>query len=454
MEDVNRARSAWQQSLQRPRRTPQVSAPASPVSARNSGSQRLEQLVPGTVVETPVGTCYVVEHSYAPGQCHGAAPLGQLPAHHPSLLAPLHPPSGLEDCADFSTAAFLDTETTGLGVGAGVYAFMVGVGTFENRPENADEGMAYVVRQFFMRSPAEEPAQLYALAALLNERQVMVTFNGRSFDLPLLRARYALNRALLPAEIRRVPLLNEGSPHLDLLLPARRLWKRRLQSCRLINLETAILGLERSEADVPGYLIPQLYVDYVRSGRAGEMQRVFYHNQEDIVTTAALAQQMCSAVQSPHAAESGLQGLDWVSLALTYEQSNQPEEAERCYVRALDCLDQPNDQRVALQRLAGLLKRLQRWEDAAALWERWLTTVPGTDATPYIELAMYYEWKRCDLAQAEMWAAWGLHTIQSAPHWQRLPGQMVNLEQRLTRIRRKRGTRGSDLTQGREVARE
>lgn len=438
MEQVNRARSAWQQSLQRPRRTAQGGAAASLVPSRG-GDQRLEQLVPGTVVETPVGTCYVVEHSYAPDQWHGAAPLGQLLAHHPSLLAPLHPPSALEDCADFSTAAFLDTETTGLG-GAGVYAFMVGVGAFEPRREAAAGGIAYVVRQFFMRSPAEEPALLYALAALLNERQVMVTFNGRSFDLPLLRARYALNRALLPAEIRRVPLLNEGSPHLDLLLPARRLWKRRLQSCRLINLETAILGLERSEADVPGYLIPQLYVDFVRSGRAGEMQRVFYHNQEDIVTTAALAQQMCRAVQAPHAAESGLRGLDWVSLAQAYEQSNQPEDAERCYVRALDCLDQPNDQRVALERLAALLKRLQRWEDAAALWERWLTTVPGADATPYIELAMYYEWKRHDLEQAEMWAAFGLHTIQSAPQWQRLPGQMVNLEQRLTRIRRKRGT--------------
>jgi tetratricopeptide (TPR) repeat protein len=312
---------------------------------------------------------------------------------------------------------------------------MVGVGVFE--PRAADT--VFVVRQFFMRSPAEEPALLYALGALLGERELMVTFNGRTFDLPLLRARLAINRSILPAPSRRMPLLHEGSPHLDLLLPARRLWKRRLQSCRLVNLEAQILGLTRSQEDVPGFLIPQLYIDYVRSGRAGEMQRVFYHNQEDIVTTAALAQQMCQAVDTPHAAESGLRGLDWVSLAQNYEQSGRPEEAEHAYLHALECLAQPNDQRLTLQRLAVLYKRMQRWNDAAALWERWLTTVPGADASPYIELSMYHEWKRYDLEQAEMWAAWGLHTIQSAPHWQRLPGQIANLEQRLARIRRKRG---------------
>ncbi len=439
MEQDERTGAAWQQSLQRPHRMPERPAYAAGGAGTIRGSQRLEELAPGEVVETPVGVCYVVKHTYPVDHAHGAARLGDLLAYHPNQLASMHPPSALEECGDFSTAAFLDTETTGLG-GAGVYAFMVGVGVFEPCATSTVGEMDFVVRQFFMRSPAEEPAQLHALAALLNQRNVMVTFNGRSFDLPLLRARYALNRALLPAELRRVPLINEGSPHLDLLLPARRLWKRRLQSCRLINLETEVLGLERSQSDVPGFLIPQLYVDYVRSGRAGEMARVFYHNQEDIVTTAALAQQMCRAVQSPHAAESGLQGLDWVSLGQSCEHAGQADEAERCYLKALDCLDQVNDQRVALQRLAALFKRQQRWDDAALLWERWLTTVPGTDATPYIELAMYYEWRRPDLEQAEMWAAWGLHTIQTAPHWQRLPGQMVNLERRLQRIRLKRST--------------
>ncbi len=445
MDQVSRARSAWQQSLQRPRRTPSAEggygdAPSRPAAR---GSQKLEQLVPGTVLETPVGACYVVTRSYPAQTTHGAANIGRLLDHHPSLLAPFHPPSALEACSDFSTAAFLDTETTGL-AGAGVYAFMVGVGTFEPQPHAHAQAhvqagsMAYVVRQFFMRSPAEEPALLYALGILLSERRLIVSFNGRSFDVPLLRARYAVNRALLPPELGRVEILREQSPHLDLLLPARRLWKRRLQSCRLINLESAILGVDRSQDDVAGYLIPQLYVDYVRSGRAGEMQRVFYHNQEDIVTTAALAQQLCQAVDAPHAPESGLRGMDWVSLAQNYAQSGRPDEAVTCYLRALEVLQQADEQRAALQRLAALYKRMQRWEDAAALWERWLTTVPGADASPYIELSMYHEWKRHDLEQAEMWAAWGMHTIEAAPHWQRLPGQIGNLQQRLDRIRRKR----------------
>ena len=148
---------------------------------------------------------------------------------------------------------------------------------------------------------------------------------------------------------------------------------------------------------------------------------------------------MSGGLNAPHAAESALRGLDWVSLAQNHEQSGNAPEAERCYLYALERLDKADDQRLALQRLAVLYKRMQRWEDAAALWERWLSTVPGADAAPYIELSMYYEWKRRDLEQAEMWAAWGLHTVQAAPQWQRLPGQMTNLEQRLERIRRKRG---------------
>ena len=170
---------------------------------------------------------------------------------------------------------FVDTETTGLGAGAGVYAFLVGVGTFEIWPPPVDAAPRprplapthFVVRQFFMRHPGEEAALLAAVAEVVGRCRLMVTFDGRGFDLPLLRARYRQNRPLLPAPHRSVELFEEDRPHLDLLLPARRLWRRRLQSCRLIHLEQQILGIQRTEEDVSGALIPQLYLCLLYTSR-------------------------------------------------------------------------------------------------------------------------------------------------------------------------------------------
>lgn len=97
---------------------------------------------------------------------------------------------------------------------------------------------------------------------------------------------------------------------------------------------------------------------------------------------------------------------------------------------------------------AFLLKRQERWAEAADLWQRWLTSVPGNDALPFIELAKYHEWRTGDLAEAEMWAAWGLHTVETAPASQRQPGPLADLRHRLERIRRKRrGGKGDTGTE-------
>ncbi|MCA9153102.1 MAG: ribonuclease H-like domain-containing protein, partial [Planctomycetales bacterium] len=170
--------------------------------------------------------------------------------HHPRTFAAFHPGFGLQESIDFHQALFIDTETTGLGGGAGVYAFMVGVGTFEqidssvsavdhspftihHSPFNAPTH--FVVRQFFMRNPAEEGALMMALAELLDRYEMSVTFNGRTFDLPLLRTRLRQNQHMYPELRGSGRLLDAERAHLDLLHPARRIWKRRLQSCRLIN---------------------------------------------------------------------------------------------------------------------------------------------------------------------------------------------------------------------------
>ncbi len=455
MESLDRMRRL--QALRPQRTQPEPLPPTGTAlyAQARGGRARLEELVPGTLVETEAGACYAGLQLHAVNETRGRHALGALLELRPGCLAPFHPACPLDDALDFRDAVFLDTETTGLGTSASTYAFLVGVGTFERHADGA--GLLhdrYVVRQFFMRSPAEEPALLTALAGLLRERTLIVTFNGRGFDLPLLRARYHYNRRYLPPHARDVPLLAENAAHLDLLQPARKLWRRRLRSCRLIHLEEHLLGATRSEEDVPGWLIPQLYIDYVRSGNAQPMRGVFYHNGEDILSTTALAAQAIVQVdgaQGGGAQGAGrglgrgaqgvpLHGLDWLSLARSYEQAGRLDDAEAAYCRAVDDLS-GSDLRETFACYCALLKRSRRWADAVAAWERWLTTVPGADATPYVELAKYYEWQARDLEQAEIWTAFGLHTLRATPAHQRLPGQLAELEHRLERIRRKRGGR-------------
>lgn len=400
-----------------------------------------DALPPGAEVVTDLGACYLVTTTYPLATVRGRQALGDLLQVSPATLAPFHPDFRLEGM-DFRQAAFVDTETTGLGGGAGIFAFMVGVGAFAwDDPNAATTGALpdnFVLRQYFMRHPGEERALLGALADDLGRQQMVVTFNGRAFDLPLLRGRYLQHRRHL-GERGRVALIDEGAAHLDLLYPARRLWRRRLQSCRLINLEQMILGLARSEEDVPGALIPQLYNDYLRTNQTGAINRIFYHNREDIVSMVALAHRLVLAYGDEQS-RSDVEGEDWLALAVCYERQGDLARAEDAYRAATTAIADDGWRADAFARLGDLLKRQERWDEAAAVWELWLTSLPGHDMTPFCELSKYCEWRLHDLEQAEMWAAWALHDLRQAAPYQRRPGQIADLEHRLARIRRKMGS--------------
>ena len=440
-----------------------------------SDSKKLEELVPGAVVENEGGTCFVVTTAYPLDEKRGEYPYSALLGHHPALFRRIFPNFDLLDEVDFRAAAFIDTETTGLGGGAGVYAFMVGVGTFERFEEEAAPSASsdaltapthFVVRQFFMRHPAEEGALLVALADLLRDRYMTVTFNGRTFDLPLLRTRIRQNARLIGNQEfphsdntfltqRTIPLLDEGEPHLDLLLPARRLWRRRLQSCRLINLERQVLGLTRSDDDVPGHLIPLLYTDYVRNGDARRMPNIFYHNREDILAMVSLAERLSvafsaafsfapeeSSIERENAEAVDLHGTEWLSLGHCCEAAQEAALAERAYRMALELLtgaeeDLMSHRADAFRRLGLLQKRQERWREATETWQLWLSSIAGADPTPYIELAKYCEWQIQDLEQAEMWTGWALHNLTASAGRQRPTNIIAELEHRLARIRRK-----------------
>ena len=211
----------------------------------------IEELVSGELTCTEHGPCFVTEAVYPLDHHHGALPLAALLDHDPQTAA-LLVRDGAADGVDLRRAAFIDTETTGLAGGTGTYAFLVGIGYYTDD--------AFRVRQFFMRDVVEERALLHLVGETLDGFRAVVSFNGRAFDLPLLATRFTL--------ARMAPRLADV-PHLDLLFPARRLWRRRLTSCALSSLEANVLGVAREDADVPGRLIPGRLFRFVVFGQGG-----------------------------------------------------------------------------------------------------------------------------------------------------------------------------------------
>lgn len=405
----------------RPR--PDALLPALPTSARSAPDD-----LPGAAIETPLGPAWVRTVRYP---LAGRPDLAALLTAAPEALAAAGRDPRLAR-ADLGRLAFIDTETTGLAQDTGTYTFLIGVGMYEgNRPADA----AFVVQQFFMRTPAEEPAQLYLVEDRLAAASGLVTFNGRGFDLPLLQNRFTLARR---------PCRWLGLPHLDLLPAARRIWRGASESCRLSSLEQYVLHIRRSEEDVPGYLIPDIYRRYYLTAVVSDLLvRVFYHNLMDIVSMPLLAGRLAQLYQTDDLAArlAALSAIERLNLARAYVELGWFAAAETAYRAAL-AANAAAVQVQAYRELSFLLKRLDRHEEAAALWEEWIGAAPSADLTPYIELAKHHEWHTADLTAARGWAAWALHIAEGQPEGPGRVTMLADLRRRLARLEQKlRGER-------------
>ncbi len=238
---------------------------------------------------------------------------------------------------------FLDTETTGLSGGAGTVAFEVGLGYVS--------GGQFVVEQYLMRDYPEEPLLLEQVARLLAAFPALVTFNGRTFDAPLLESRFVMHR--VPGA--RLPAL-----HADVLHAARRVWKLRLGRCTLQKLEEAVLGVSRDD-DLPGDQVPQTYFKYLKNGDFGPMERILAHNRQDVVSLAQLFFFLCRLYDRP---ETALEPDDLLSLAKAAKRRGAVSKAKKCYRLAAG-----NGRRTeAFSALAAQEKREGRAESAAKLY--------------------------------------------------------------------------------------
>jgi uncharacterized protein YprB with RNaseH-like and TPR domain len=375
----------------------------------------IESVLSGHWQATKHGETFVVEKRYPADTLQGCIPL-RLTAPLEIIAAWANEP-GLADLEPESFA-FIDTETTGLMGGTGTYTFLIGVGRFE--------GDEFRVVQFFLRDPAEETAQLAALEAFLAPCQAFVSFNGKAFDLPLINTRYILHHWPPPS-------LEAG--HLDLLHLARRLWRNRLPSRSLGDLETKILNARRSEKDVPGWMVADLYFDYLHTGDARPLQGVFYHNEMDVVSMAALLNHIANNLADPF--NSPIEyGLDLIAIGKLYADLGHLDVAAQIYQRGLAYDDVHKEAYwEALHQLSFIHKRRSNLTAAMDLWEQ---AAAQGHIYAHVELAKVFEHKRKDFGQAAQWTLAAIEKVNATESTELDQAfWLPELEHRLARLQRK-----------------
>jgi uncharacterized protein YprB with RNaseH-like and TPR domain len=295
------------------------------------------------------------------------------------------PPSPSAELWNPEKWLFLDTETTGLAGGTGTYAFLVGLAWW-------DAG-GLQVEQLFLRDFSEEHSLLHELAARLAERPVLLTFNGKSFDWPLLQSRFTMTRAI------KVPQL---AAHLDLLHPARALWKLRLGSVRLVELERHVLDAARlgwhREDDVASALIPQFYFDYLRGGTADPLAGVVKHNQMDLRGLAALFGKINSLLDERGLLEEQ-ESLDLFGLSRFLQRRGEDVRAHTTCAKALEAGLPVQFRPRATRELAMMAKRRGDLKAAVELWHE-LAKDSRDGIAACEQLAIHYERHTKEFEQA------------------------------------------------------
>ncbi len=318
---------------------------------------------------------------------------------------------------------FFDLETTGLSGGAGTHAFLVGCARF-------DGDRAFVTKQFLLTQPAHERTLLNVVAEELGGAGALVSFNGKSFDAPMLDTRYLFHR---------VEWSVAGIPHVDALHPARRFWPG---DCSLVALERQMLGARR-RGDVPQAEIPARYFQFIRSGDARPLAAVLEHNRLDLLTLAALTARLLRLVRlGPAAARDAREAY---ALGTTYARAGLDVRARECFAQAIAMSPAPAGafdavRLESLRALALAWRRARDFEKAAACWRQLLETrgcPPAMHREAAEALAIHHEHRLRDLDTAK---AFALRSLIDEPR----PAWTQAVQHRLARLDRK--LRKSDVS--------
>jgi uncharacterized protein YprB with RNaseH-like and TPR domain len=387
----------------------------------------------GRVLDTSRGPCVVIDRRYAATHLHGRLRLGECAGRIEGITRGWHVVGGLAgiERLPLGDVVFVDLETTGIAGGAGTHAFLVGCAWFEDE--------SFLVRQFFMAGHAFEQPLLDAVAERFAHAEALVTYNGKTFDVPVLETRFLFHRRSMPGL---------DCPHLDMLHPARRLWRgvrpvidtpgAQSESCSLGTLERALFGVARYR-DVPGFEIPARYFGFLRSGNASPLEPVLEHNRLDLVSLAAVTARAFALVDgSPDASTDPRECL---GIARLLDRAGSCHESEAWLERTLALTDRSWHAEhaaircEALRALAIRARRASRYAEAEQFWDA-ITRVPrcppGVLRDALQALAVHHEHRSRDLARARAFA-------QASRRFSEAPGSRAALEQRLARLDRKIG---------------
>jgi uncharacterized protein len=357
----------------------------------------------------------VVERKYSPGYRHGrvcvADSLPPADGVWPTLAM-------VEPSIAPGRLLFVDLETTGLAGGAGTYAFLVGCGWFH--------GATFRTRQYFLSSYLGEKALLEAVAQDTGGTAAVVTYNGKSFDLPLMETRFVMHRMATPFA---------ALPHVDMVHPARRLWRAddgaADSGCRLASLEETLCG-HRREDDVPGFEIPSRYFHYVRTGDARPLDAVLEHNRLDLLALALVTARAAQMLEDgPAAARTAREAL---GLGRLYERAGRAADAYGCYLRADELPGDIATRAEALRACALLSRRRRCYEDAARAWRRIVDLTgcpPGIAREATEALAVHHEHRARDLKEARRFAVRSLQFNVSMARQQAVQHRLARIERKL-----------------------
>jgi uncharacterized protein YprB with RNaseH-like and TPR domain len=401
-----------------------------------SAASRLSQaadVFDGDIVQTSSGACVVVDRFYPADHCHGLVRIGDVPGRALAAQEELSLIGGEPEPLDREPRAllFVDLETTGLAGGAGTYAFLVGCAFFEPH--------GFRIRQYFLPGYQHERPLLDAVEGLVRASAGLVSYNGKSFDVPVLETRYQFNRLAPPFE---------GMAHVDMLHVARRFWRAApsgpgawpdTDSCRLGALERILFGVRRV-GDVGGYEIPSRYFDFMRTGNAEPLLPVLEHNRLDLLSLAMMTARALHVLRlAPERCTSARESL---AAGRLLDRAGRGEPATRCFE---DAVERARHERggeaglvraEALHALALRLRRQGRYDDAAVRWHalvRERRSSPAVRREALEALAIHYEHRQRDLDEARRFAALLLAERVGTPGMDRGRHRVARLDRKLGR---------------------
>jgi uncharacterized protein YprB with RNaseH-like and TPR domain len=331
----------------------------------------------GKIRKTNLGPVWMVETVYEEGYLHGRT---ELTRSIPDSALDFFGIDISQGLVDLTRTAIIDTETTGLAGGTGTYPFIIGTGFWRKNK--------FVVRQYILRDFSEEPAQLEAFTDDLSKTSSLLTYNGKSFDIPLLRTRFRINRLKVPFA---------DYPHIDLLHPCRRIYRNHFDTFNLTFLEAMILGYERAD-DVPSHLIPKIYFDFLQNRDDNLLIPILYHNRDDIVSLYMLAQETARRIDLALCGASNDDNM-FLSLAKIRFTEREYDSAEKMlgFIKSDFAEKQVNDDAMMIKSITA--KRVKDWDKAQSAW-RQMIDCGRFGIFPHIELAKHLEHRAKDLGSA------------------------------------------------------